>query len=373
MIGESDVANHITEKQQEPRIMAQFAQDENMINAYKEKKDLYATIASIVHNNGYWDNMEHYEDGTSNPDGKKRRSAIKSVVLGILYGSGPATVAEQITNGRRDKDGNIKEEEICTTKEAQEIIDKFYQGFPKVKKWIDETQRNASKLGYVEDMFGRRRRLPDLLLPRYVITTKEQSTKSKFNPLLGINESLVYEKPKIVLDYEKKFNECKSLRDVNTLKSQAQKDGLNVVDNGGFISRSERQCVNARIQGSAASMSKKAMINACHDLELKNLGFRLLIVVHDELIGECPTENAEACAKRLSEVMIQSALPEVQVPMKCDVEITKKWYESDYSDIVKKEYKSYQKEMTKEQAFEKIVEERQESTREELFEILRGE
>lgn len=53
-----------------------------MINAYREGKDLYATVASIIHGNGYWDNMEHYEDGSPNPEGKKRRQDIKSVVLG---------------------------------------------------------------------------------------------------------------------------------------------------------------------------------------------------------------------------------------------------------------------------------------------------
>lgn len=53
-----------------------------MLKAYAEGKDLYATVAAIVHNNDYWDNMEHYEDGSPNPEGKKRRQDIKSVVLG---------------------------------------------------------------------------------------------------------------------------------------------------------------------------------------------------------------------------------------------------------------------------------------------------
>ena len=53
-----------------------------MINAYKAGKDLYATIACGVYHNNYWDNMEHHEDGTANPDGKKRRSAMKSLLLG---------------------------------------------------------------------------------------------------------------------------------------------------------------------------------------------------------------------------------------------------------------------------------------------------
>lgn len=68
--------------QQEPRLLSSYSQDENMLKAYAEGKDLYATVAAIVHNNDYWDNMEHYEDGSPNPEGKKRRQDIKSVVLG---------------------------------------------------------------------------------------------------------------------------------------------------------------------------------------------------------------------------------------------------------------------------------------------------
>lgn len=53
-----------------------------MIKAYKDGKDLYATIAKGVYHNSYWDNMEHHEDGTPNPEGKKRRSSCKSLLLG---------------------------------------------------------------------------------------------------------------------------------------------------------------------------------------------------------------------------------------------------------------------------------------------------
>lgn len=53
-----------------------------MIGAYKEGKDLYATIATKVYNNTYYDNMEHWKDGSPNPEGKKRRSNCKSILLG---------------------------------------------------------------------------------------------------------------------------------------------------------------------------------------------------------------------------------------------------------------------------------------------------
>ena len=68
--------------QQEPRILSQFSQDENMINAYKHGKDLYATIASGVYHNRYEDNLEVNPDGSPNPEGAKRRSSVKSLLLG---------------------------------------------------------------------------------------------------------------------------------------------------------------------------------------------------------------------------------------------------------------------------------------------------
>lgn len=53
-----------------------------MIEAYINEKDLYATIASGVYHNKYEDNLECYPDGTLNVEGKKRRSSVKSLLLG---------------------------------------------------------------------------------------------------------------------------------------------------------------------------------------------------------------------------------------------------------------------------------------------------
>ena len=68
--------------QQEPRLLSNYSMDENMMNAYRQGKDLYATIATGIYHNTYWDNMEHHEDGSPNPAGKKRRSSVKSLMLG---------------------------------------------------------------------------------------------------------------------------------------------------------------------------------------------------------------------------------------------------------------------------------------------------
>ena len=68
--------------QQEPRLLSNYAMDSKMIDAYKHGKDLYATIASSVYHNNYEDNLESYPDGTKNPDGAKRRSSVKGLLLG---------------------------------------------------------------------------------------------------------------------------------------------------------------------------------------------------------------------------------------------------------------------------------------------------
>ena len=310
--------------QQEPRLLSAFSNDDNMINAYKAGKDLYATIAQGVYKNGYWDNMEHFEDGTPNPEGKKRRSNCKSLLLGIMYGRGVASIAEQTGS---------------TFDEAQKIIDDFYTGFPKVKEWTVESQENCKKNGYVEDLWGRRRRLPDIQLPKYTVKDTKDKGNSNFNPILGCLGKVTKEENSAVAKYKMLLENMKGRKQYEQIKSDAYKEGIMVVDNGGFIAQAERQCVNARIQGSAATMSKKAMIKVHNDAELKRLGFQMLLAVHDELIGECPEENADAVADRLCEVMKHAAEPEVTVPFKCDPTIEKWWYWSDYTDNMRKDYK----------------------------------
>lgn len=344
--------------QQEPRLLANYAQDDNMINAYKENKDLYATIASGVYNNDYWDNMEFHQDGSPNPSGKKRRKNCKSLLLGIMYGRGVASIAEQIG-------GSIQE--------AQKIVDDFYNGFPKVKKWMDATEEHACTYGYVEDLWGRRRRLPDIQLPKYDVKLKDASKtlNSNFNPLIGSLGIVQKQKDPRIVKYENLLESCKSKKQFNLLKEDASKEGLILRDNGGFISQAKRQCVNARVQGGAATMSKKAMIKVYHDDCLKQLGFKLMLAVHDELIGECPIENADEVAERLCDLMKVSALPECIVPFKCDPTIEKVWYYTDYADAIRESYQEkISSGMNPSEAFQQIAKDKCECTEEQINEIL---
>ena len=58
---------------------------------------------------------------------------------------------------------------------------------------------------------------------------------------------------------------------------------------------------------------------------LKELGFRLLIPVHDEFIGECPEENAKECKELFAQCMCDAAI-DLGIPISCDVSVTRRWY-----------------------------------------------
>lgn len=315
--------------QQEPRLLSQYSQDESMIKSYKENKDLYAVIASEVYHNNYEDNKEFYPDGKMNPEGKKRRTNCKSLLLGMMYGRGVSSIAEQI---KKNPQAPATEEDI---KEARHIQDSFFKSFPKVKQWIDETQHYAKINGYVEDLWGRRRRLPDIKLPKFDI--QYNGSSSDFNPLLYSKNIYTNQNNELLEKYRMQLNNARSKKDIDSIKERAKIDNITIKDNTGFISQAERQSVNSRIQGGAASMSKRAMIVVHNDALMKQLGFKLSISVHDELIGECPIENSEKVKQRLSELMISAALPQCQVPMKCDVDCFHAWYEDVYSSQLKKE------------------------------------
>lgn len=339
--------------QQEPRMLANYSKDENMINAYKEGKDLYATIASKVYRNDYWDNMEHHQDGTAFPDGKKRRSSVKGLLLGIMYGMGTQSIADLIK---------------CSREEAQKIIDDFYNGFPKVRGWMNRTEEFAKKNGYVEDWYGRRRRLPDIMLEPYIVRYSSGKEETNFNPFLICSDRVV--ESSTLTNYKNACMKCHSFKDYDAIKKKALKEGVEILSNSSYIEKAVRQCVNARIQGGSATMTKIAMIKIYRDKELNELGFKLLIGVHDELIGECPIENADKVADRLCYVMKTCIQDYCEVPFKCDADVCDHWYLNDYCDNLKQEFKNLQKDNSIEDSFKKIVSIHSEMTEQQLKDIL---
>lgn len=79
-------------------------------------------------------------------------------------------------------------------------------------------------------------------------------------------------------------------------------------------------------QSSAADMSKLAMIKLFQSERLRELGFRMLIPVHDEIIAECPKENAKEVVELFSKIMSEAPGDKFTIPISCDVEVTERWY-----------------------------------------------
>lgn len=329
-----------------------MSEDESMLQAYKDGKDLYASVASVIYNNRYEDNLEFYPDGSYNNDGKKRRSAVKGILLGIMYGRGVASIAENLG---------------ITFPEAQEIIDSFYKSFPKVKGWMDQTIKNGKELGYVEDLWGRRRRLPDLQLPKYEIRSAKSITD--FNPFIGIKDRVVTD-PNIS-KYENLLKKVWKRSDVDEVVYKAKQDGITIRNNGGFIASAERQSVNARIQGGAATMTKIALGKLYKDEQLKKWGFNLLLTVHDEIIGECPVEYAEQVADRLTYIMSTCINDKTDMIFKCDADINTHWNLGGYESSIRQEYYNLIKAgLSEEGAKNHIISEHTESLPETILEIL---
>lgn len=296
--------------QQEPKVMTQMCGDPAMIKAYQEGKDLYAEIAALSFNTTYDNCLEFRPDGTTNKEGKERRSQAKSILLGVLYGRGVPSIAEQLGT---------------STNKAQAIKDSVFKGFPAIPKFEDDSLDMAYEKGYVTTLWGRKRRLPDLQLDEYEFQWKDGAPPD--DDLLDFEDSEVSNE----IDEDTKAYYLKKLSKAyfgqkRRIFEEANAQGIWIVDNGGKIADAQRQCVNARIQGSAADMSKLAMIKVGTDERLKELGFRLLIPVHDELIAECPKENAIECRDRFAKLMSEAAESKLTIPISCDVEVTERWY-----------------------------------------------
>lgn len=327
--------------QQEPRSLARYSDDKNLQQAYFDGKDLYAWGASLIFKVPYEECLEFYPEGTKitkngkeivcgyktevNKEGKARRSKMKAILLGITYSKEASTIATDLG---------------ISVEEAQNLYDTFFREFPKVKQFMIESQDMARKLGYVTTLLGRRRRIPEMQLEPYEISLKD-SIGNGFNPLfedIKIRNIDTTKQDK----YKQLLLKAKTFKEKQSIKEKALNDGVIIKDNNSKITEAMRQCVNSRIQGSAADMTKLAMIKIYNNEELKNLGFKMLINVHDEIIGECPAENAEQCGKLLSGLMIQAAKEIIDMPMKCDVEICKNWYGTsvNFPDEYARDYKN---------------------------------
>ena len=119
----------------ELRLMAHLSKDKSMIADFLSGNDIHAATASKIFG-------VEIENVT-----REMRSRAKTANFGIIYGISSFGLSERLTIGR---------------KEAKELIDGYFNSYPKVKIYMDESIMKARDLGYVTTMLGRKRYLPDI-------------------------------------------------------------------------------------------------------------------------------------------------------------------------------------------------------------------
>ena len=119
----------------ELRILAHCSEDESLISAYKEARDIHRITASQVFHIPF-DEVTDLE----------RRNA-KAVNFGIVYGISSFGLSQDLS---------------ITRKEAAEYIENYFKTYPGIKAFLDDTVAHAKEEGYVVTLFGRRRPVPEL-------------------------------------------------------------------------------------------------------------------------------------------------------------------------------------------------------------------
>ncbi len=218
----------------ELRIMAAFAEDEKMIAAFKEGRDIHATTAATI-------NKVTLEEVTP-----EMRSMAKSANFGIIYGISAFGLSQNLNIPR---------------KEAAAFIDSYFEEFPNVKQYMDNVINEARENGYVSTILGRRR----------------------------------------------------YLRDINSRNATMR----------GF---SERNAINAPIQGTAADIIKLAMINIHKWMQEKNVESKMIMQVHDELVFEVPVSELELMKSNIEKLMKDAI--QLSVPMEVGLGYGDNWLEA---------------------------------------------
>lgn len=199
--------------QVELRVLAHISQDKALLEAFQQDEDIHRTTAAAVYG-------IPMDEVTYN-----QRRFAKAVNFGLIYGMGAYRLA-------RDSD--------LTLSEAEKYIKAYFEQFPGINAYLEQTKRQARKRGYVETLLGRRRYFPIFMV------------KGRVN------------------------------RQVEA--------------------RAEREAVNHPIQGTAADVIKIAMIRL-HKLLTSQYRARLLLQVHDELVLEVPEEELSVVLPVVEETM----------------------------------------------------------------------
>lgn len=119
----------------ELRIIASLSGDEHLCNAFRAGEDIHLATAAKIYG------MDKSEIS------KEQRANVKSVNFGIIYGISSFGLAQQLGISR---------------KEASELIEQYFESYPRVKQYIESCKQNAREKGFAQSICGRRRYLKDI-------------------------------------------------------------------------------------------------------------------------------------------------------------------------------------------------------------------
>ncbi len=218
----------------ELRIMAHLSGDPGLLRAFAEDRDVHQATAAEV-----------FGLDLESVSADQRRSA-KAINFGLMYGMSAFGLARQLGIGRGD---------------AQKYMDLYFERYPGVKRYMEETRRQARQMGYVETVFGRRLYLPEI-----------QSR------------------------------------------------------NAALRQYAERSAINAPMQGTAADIIKRAMIEVDAWLQTSRVAARLIMQVHDELVLEVAESAVDTVVGQIRTHMTRAA--DLAVALKVDVGVGRNWDEA---------------------------------------------
>jgi DNA polymerase-1 len=222
--------------QVELRILAHVTQDEALLEAFRKDQDVHRATAAAVYGISF-------DEVTF-----QQRQFAKNVNFGLIYGMGPYRLAR---------------ESGLTLAEAENYIEEYFERFPGIEKYLEETKQQAREKGFVETLFGRRRYFP-----------------------------------------------------IFQARSRANRQ---------MVARAEREAINHPIQGTAADIIKIAMIRLHRQLRQQGYRARMILQIHDELLLEVPEEELEEVKEIVVSTMSNAF--ELDVPLKVEVSTGKNWLE----------------------------------------------
>lgn len=217
----------------ELRVLAHLANDEVLIDAFLNGQDIHSTTASLISGIPY-EQIQARKDETGTKE-NEARSKAKTVNFGIVYGMTEKALSENLR---------------ITRKEAKKLITDYFEGYPGIKRYMDEQHRLVHKHGYVEDMYGRKRRLhremkskdfwkvsaaerqagnfpiqstAGSMLKQAIVNLGDVLPKYDSNIVLQIHDELIYDCPKDI-SREALYEIRETMENVVTLKVPIKSD-----------------------------------------------------------------------------------------------------------------------------------------------------